>query len=59
VLVHGLPETARVWDGLRKVLDRESVAVSLQTAHLDELEHCWMAEAPEAVAEVLRRFWAG
>jgi hypothetical protein len=29
-----------------------------QTARLDDLNHCWMAEAPEAVASVLRRFWS-
>jgi hypothetical protein len=28
------------------------------TARLEELEHCWMAEAPEVVAPVLQRFWA-
>jgi pimeloyl-ACP methyl ester carboxylesterase len=29
-----------------------------QTARLDGLEHCWMAQAPEVVAGVLQRFWA-
>lgn len=29
-----------------------------QTARLDDLEHCWMAQAPEQVAEVLQRFWS-
>ena len=29
-----------------------------QRARLDDLEHCWMAEAPEVVAPVLRTFWA-
>jgi pimeloyl-ACP methyl ester carboxylesterase len=29
VLVHGVPETARVWDRLRENLDRDSVALSL------------------------------
>ena len=29
-----------------------------ETARLDGLDHCWMAEAPEAVAPVLERFWA-
>jgi len=29
-----------------------------QTARLDDLEHCWMAEAPDVVAAALRRFWA-
>jgi pimeloyl-ACP methyl ester carboxylesterase len=28
-----------------------------ETARLDDLNHCWMAEAPERVAGVLRRFW--
>ena len=29
-----------------------------ETARLDGLEHCWMAQAPEAVAAVLQRFWS-
>ena len=29
-----------------------------QTARLDGLDHCWMAEAPEVVALVLERFWS-
>jgi pimeloyl-ACP methyl ester carboxylesterase len=29
-----------------------------ETARLDDLNHCWMAEAPEVVAPVLERFWA-
>lgn len=29
-----------------------------ETARLDGLNHCWMAEAPEVVAPVLQRFWA-
>jgi pimeloyl-ACP methyl ester carboxylesterase len=29
-----------------------------ETARLDDLNHCWMAEAPERVAGVLQRFWA-
>ena len=29
-----------------------------ETARLDDLEHCWMAQAPETVAAVLERFWA-
>src|SRR5262245_37896979 len=29
VLVHGFPETARIWDPLRNALDRESVALSM------------------------------
>lgn len=28
-----------------------------QTARLGDLNHCWMAEAPEEVARVLQRFW--
>jgi len=43
----------------------EDEAMSLQvaerlgaeTARLDDLNHCWMAEAPETVAPVLERFW--
>lgn len=27
------------------------------TARLDRLNHCWMAEAPDVAAEVLERFW--
>lgn len=29
-----------------------------RTARLGDLEHCWMAQDPLAVAGVLRRFWA-
>lgn len=29
-----------------------------KTVHLDDLNHCWMAEAPKAVAPVLERFWS-
>jgi pimeloyl-ACP methyl ester carboxylesterase len=29
-----------------------------ETARLDDLNHCWMAEAPELVASVLERFWS-
>jgi pimeloyl-ACP methyl ester carboxylesterase len=29
VFVHGVPETAAIWDGLRQRIDRESVALSL------------------------------
>lgn len=29
-----------------------------ETARLESLNHCWMAEAPEVVAPVLRRFWS-
>ncbi len=29
-----------------------------QTARLDGLNHCWMAEAPEVVAPVLQSFWS-
>jgi pimeloyl-ACP methyl ester carboxylesterase len=29
-----------------------------ETARLDGLNHCWMAEAPETVVPVLERFWA-
>jgi pimeloyl-ACP methyl ester carboxylesterase len=28
------------------------------TARLDELDHCWMAQAPERVAAVLQQFWS-
>jgi pimeloyl-ACP methyl ester carboxylesterase len=28
-----------------------------ETARLDDLNHCWMAEAPQEVAPVLERFW--
>jgi pimeloyl-ACP methyl ester carboxylesterase len=27
--VHGLPETSRIWDGLRRVLGRDSIALAL------------------------------
>jgi pimeloyl-ACP methyl ester carboxylesterase len=29
-----------------------------ETARLEDLNHCWMAEAPEVVAPVLQRFWS-
>ena len=29
VFVHGVPETAAIWDGVRQAIDRESVAVAL------------------------------
>jgi pimeloyl-ACP methyl ester carboxylesterase len=29
-----------------------------ETARLKDLNHCWMAEAPEVVAPVLERFWS-
>jgi hypothetical protein len=29
-----------------------------QTARLDGLEHCWMAQDPLAVAAVLEQFWS-
>jgi hypothetical protein len=32
--------------------------IGAETAHLDDLEHCWMAEAPEVVAPVLQGFWS-
>jgi hypothetical protein len=32
--------------------------IGAKTARLDDLEHCWMAQAPEVVAEVLDWFWS-
>jgi pimeloyl-ACP methyl ester carboxylesterase len=29
VFVHGLPETSRIWDSLRRTLDRDSIALAL------------------------------
>lgn len=29
VFVHGLPETSRIWDSLRRVLERDSIALAL------------------------------
>ncbi|MGH2697855.1 MAG: alpha/beta fold hydrolase [Actinomycetota bacterium] len=29
VFLHGLPETSRIWDGLRGILNRDSIALSL------------------------------
>jgi pimeloyl-ACP methyl ester carboxylesterase len=29
-----------------------------QTAHLEDLDHCWMAQAPDVVARTLQRFWS-
>lgn len=36
------------------------VAASLgaSTARLDDLNHCWMAEAPSLVVSTLERFWS-
>jgi pimeloyl-ACP methyl ester carboxylesterase len=43
-------------------IEEMSVAVAerlgAETARLDELNHCWMAEAPDRVAPVLERFWS-
>jgi len=43
-------------------VEQRSVTVAerlgARTARLDGLEHCWMAQAPEQVAEVLQRFWS-
>jgi pimeloyl-ACP methyl ester carboxylesterase len=42
--------------------EQRSVAVAdrlgARVARLDGLEHCWMAQAPGQVAEVLQRFWS-
>jgi pimeloyl-ACP methyl ester carboxylesterase len=32
--------------------------IGADTARLDRLDHCWMAEAPGTVAPVLERFWS-
>lgn len=41
--------------------ERMSVEVAqrlgAETARLDGLDHCWMAQAPAVVAEVLQQFW--
>jgi hypothetical protein len=29
-----------------------------QTARLEDLNHCWMAEPPDVVARTLQRFWS-
>ena len=29
-----------------------------ETARLESLNHCWMAEAPDVVAPVMERFWS-
>jgi hypothetical protein len=29
-----------------------------ETAGLEDLDHCWMAEAPDVVARTLERFWS-
>ena len=34
-----------------------AVRLGAQTARLDDLEHCWMAQAPEFVAKILNQFW--
>src|SRR5260370_32118798 len=44
--------------------DREAMSLEVAdtlgapTARLDNLGHCWMAQAPAVVAPVLERFWA-
>lgn len=35
-----------------------AVQLGAETARLEGLNHCWMAEAPERVAPVLEHFWS-
>jgi pimeloyl-ACP methyl ester carboxylesterase len=50
-----LPPDPPEWEAMSfEVAER----LGAQTARLDDLNHCWMAEAPEAVAPVLQRFWS-
>jgi hypothetical protein len=44
VFVHGVPETAQLWDRVR--------------AELDGVGHFWPYQAPARGAAVLRDFWA-
>jgi hypothetical protein len=53
-LVLLLPDPPEVEARAMEVADR----LGAQTARLDDLNHCWMAEAPSVVAPVLERFWA-
>jgi pimeloyl-ACP methyl ester carboxylesterase len=50
VFVHGVPETAAVWDELRDAADRWDTAVT----ELPGLGHFWMVQDPAGSAEVLR-----
>jgi pimeloyl-ACP methyl ester carboxylesterase len=53
-LVLLLPDPAEVEAMALEVAER----LGAETARLEGLRHCWMAEAPELVASVLRRFWS-
>jgi pimeloyl-ACP methyl ester carboxylesterase len=37
---------------------RVAERLGAETVRLDDLDHCWMAQAPDVVARVLERFWA-
>ena len=59
VFVHGVPETAELWDGVRASIDRESVALSLPGfgnaapdgfARTKEAYASWLREALDAIA---------
>lgn len=53
-LVLLLPDPPEAEAMALEVADR----LGADTARLDGLNHCWMAEAPEVVASVLDRFWS-
>ena len=53
-LVLLLPDPPEVESMSLEVAER----LGAETARLDSLNHCWMAEAPERVAPVLERFWS-
>jgi hypothetical protein len=53
-LVLLLPDPPEVEARSLEVAER----LGAETARLDDLNHCWMAEAPEVVAPVLERFWS-
>lgn len=52
VFVHGVPETAQLWDKVRAERAGARVAV------LDGVGHFWPYQAPARGAAVLRDFWA-
>jgi hypothetical protein len=49
-----LPDPAEVEAMSLEVAER----LGAETARLDDLNHCWMAEAPKLVATVLKQFWS-
>jgi hypothetical protein len=50
-----LPPDPPEWEEMSFEVARR---LGAKTARLDDLDHCWMAEASEVVAPVLQRFWS-